>query len=92
MNYNRKTIDRLVAHFGVERICAALPQHEVRCVLELVSVQELADQLGVGYDSLRSQMQSGEIPFPDFRLVRRAYYKTDEADAIKQKLKNSNKN
>ena len=89
MTNNRKTIDRLISHFGVERILHALPQHEVCSALELVSVQELAEQLGLGYDSLRSQMQSGKIPFPDVRLVRRAFFTKDQAQTIIRNVRNS---
>ncbi|QDT95287.1 hypothetical protein [Gimesia aquarii] len=79
--------DLIVKSFGKERIAAALPQKEVCQVLGLVCLRDLTDDLGVSYDKFRRYMEAGKIPFPEVRLLRRTYYTTQEADAIKTKLK-----
>lgn len=78
----RNALQRLIERFGVERLIGALPQADVRDALDLVSMQELAAMLGLNYNTLRSQMKDGRIPFPQVRLVRRAFFTKDEADAI----------
>ena len=78
-------LEVLVSHFGVERLVAELPQKEVAKLLDLVPVRDLAEELGVTYDSLRYAMSSDRIPFPTVRLVRRAYYTREQADEIKKK-------
>ena len=87
----RKDFNRVVEHFGIERVIAALPQHEVCDVLELVCVKDLSKELGVNYDTFRSYMQEGTIPYPEVRLLRRTYYTNKEAEAIRNKLRNSKK-
>jgi hypothetical protein len=78
----RNGLERLIERFGVERLISALPQADVRDALDLVSMQELAVMLGLNYNTLRSRMKDGKIPFPQVRLVRRAFFTRDEADAI----------
>lgn len=81
---DKQMIDMLIKNFGTERILAALPQGEVVSLLDLVSMRELADAMKVNYNTLRSHMSDGTIPFPQVRLVRRAYYTRDQAEQIKQ--------
>jgi len=88
---NRKDFNRVVEHFGIERVIAALPQHEVCGILELVCVKDLSKELGVSYDTFRSYMQEGTIPYPEVRLLRRTYFRKEEAEAIRTKLRNSKK-
>ena len=59
----REDLDRLVDHFGIEKIIAALPQKEVCEVLDLVSMKNLTEKLDVRYDTLRHYMQAGVITF-----------------------------
>ena len=87
----RKDFNRVVEHFGIERVIAALPQHEVCAVLELVCVKDLSKELGVNYDTFRSYMQDGTIPYPEVRLLRRTYFTKKEAEAIRTKLRCSKK-
>lgn len=84
-------LDRLVEHFGVERIIAALPQSDVCEILELVCLKDLTDELGMHYETIRTHMEKGVIPFPEVRILRRAYFRKEEADAIKKKLKQLDK-
>lgn len=86
----RKQFDKVVKHFGMERIVAALPQREVCDVLGLVCLKNLTQELGMSYDVFRRYMESGSVPYPEVRLLRRAYYTQAEGEAIKQKLKNDN--
>lgn len=74
----------LIHHFGAERIISALPQAEVVAVLGLVSVSELTKALNVNYSTLRYSMSVGIIPYPEVRLLRRAYYSPQQAEHIKQ--------
>ena len=87
----RGDIDRIVAHFGIEGLVSALPQHEVCEALELVCLKDLSEELDVGYDKFRSLMASGAIPYPQVRLLRRAYFRKEEADTIRKKLISSKK-
>ena len=87
----KKNITKLVEHFGFEKIIAALPQREVREALGLVTAIELATEMGLTYDELRWQLNSGSIPHPTHKLVRRCFYTHDEADAIKQAWQRKNK-
>jgi hypothetical protein len=82
MKTNEQILRRLILTFGVERLLAALPQDEVRRELDLVSIQEVADKLGLKYDTFRWHMSEGRIPFPSVRLLRRAYYSRQQAEAI----------
>ena len=88
---NQKDFKRVVEHFGIERMIAALPQLEVCDVLELVCVKHLTQEVGVGYDTFRSYMQAGVIPFPEARILRRTYFRKDEAESIRKKLRCWNK-
>ncbi len=90
-NLNRKDLDRLVDHFGIEKIIAALPQKEVCNVLGLVCLKELTQELDVRYDTLRHYMQAGVITFPEVRLLRRAYFRKEEVAAIIKKWKQDNR-
>ncbi len=82
----QKEFDRIVKHFGKERLVAALPQKEVCKVLGLVCLRHLTTELDVSYDLFRRYMEAGTIPFPEVRILRRCYYTTEEAEAIKQQL------
>jgi hypothetical protein len=81
---NETAVRRLVERFGQERIVMALPQGDLRHALDLVTMQELADGLGLKYSTLRWHLRRGRIPLPDVRLVKRAYYTRAAADAIAQ--------
>ena len=87
----REDLDRLVDHFGIEKMIAALPQKEVCKVLDLVSMKDLAEELDVRYDTFRHYMQAGTIPFPEVRLLRRAYFRKEEVEAIIKKWKQDNR-
>ncbi|QDV56279.1 hypothetical protein Mal33_22610 [Rosistilla oblonga] len=67
---------------GIEAILEALPQHKIKDSLGLVSIKEVANQLNMPYETLRSRMVSGQIPFPEMRLGRRAYFTQDQAEKI----------
>ena len=88
--YEKETLDLLVEHFGVERLIAALPQRPVAELLGLVSMRELADDMEVNYETLRYAMNVGCIPYPEVRLLRRAYYTKEQADRIKKQWKGKN--
>ena len=88
---NREDIDRIITHFGIEGLVSALPQHEVCEALELVCLKDLSEELDVGYDKFRSLMAAGVIPYPQVRLLRRAYFREEEADTIRKKLRCSKK-
>ena len=90
-NINRKDLDRLVDHFGIETIIATLPQKEVCEVLGLMCMKDLTQELGVRYGKLRHHMQAGTIPFPEVRLLRRAYFRKKEVEAIRKKFKQDNR-
>lgn len=83
----RKDLEQIITHFGIEKVIAALPQKEVCTVLELVSLKQLTEELGIGYDSFRSYMHTGVIPYPEVRILRRAYFRKGEAEMIRKKLK-----
>ena len=68
----RRDFEKVVDHFGVDRMVAALPQKEVCDVLGLVCLKELTHELGISYDLFRRHMESGSVPYPEVRLLRRA--------------------
>lgn len=82
---------KLCNDFGTERIIAALPQDEVKELLGLISIKELAEELAINYDTLRSRMDSKQIPYPEVRLRRRAYYTREQADEIKRMVDGTGK-
>jgi hypothetical protein len=51
MNYeiDDKTVGRLITDVGLERLVAALPQRDLRKALDLVSMPELAQMIGMNY-------------------------------------------
>ena len=56
MNHNEATIERLITNVGLERLANALPQNQVRKALDLVSVHDLAQMLGLSYIAFRWHM------------------------------------
>jgi len=78
---------QLIDHFGMESLVAKLPQREVVKVLGLVTAQELADSLGLSYSEFRWRLKDCQIPHPSFRLVRRCYYRKEEAKQIRSSWK-----
>ena len=83
---NNKSTEQLLRtlgnEFGIKRILFALPQQEVKRVLGLVSVGELASNIGMNYGSFQSRVERGTFPYPEVQLRRRAYYSPDQAHAI----------
>jgi len=71
---------------GINSILAALPQQSVKDALKLTTMKELADTLGVKYETLRSQVASGKIPHPEMQLRRRAYYTQSQVKRISAAL------
>lgn len=88
---NKQLLGKLIGHFGVERLIAALPQDEVRLVLDLVSMQDVAKMLDMNYSTLHWHMTEGHIPYPQIRLVRRAYFTRQEAEGIVREWKQKNR-
>ena len=78
--------------FGIKRILFALPQQEVKRVLSLVSVGELASNVGMNYGSFQSRIERGTFPYPEVQLRRRAYYSSDQAQAITSMIAAERKN
>jgi hypothetical protein len=70
---------------GIETILAALPQRSVKDCLGLVSIKEVAEQVSVPYETLRSRMVAGQIPLPEMRLGRRSFYTREQAETIKHR-------
>ena len=81
---DKQMIELLIENFGTERILAAMPKRDVVAMLDLVSVRELAETMNLNYNTFRSHMNEGRIPFPTVRLVRRAYFTREQAETIKQ--------
>ena len=67
---------------GIEAILEALPQRIVKDSLGLVLIKELAAQLNVPYETLRSRILSRQMPCPEMRLRRRAYFTREQAEQI----------
>lgn len=82
MKNEQQLLEQIVKHFGVEKLIAELPQNEVCKALELVTAQELAESLGLSYDELRWKMKSKTIPEPSYKLVKRCFYRKEEAEQI----------
>jgi len=78
--------------FGIRGILFALPQMEVKRVLGLVSVGELASSIGMNYGSFQSRIERGTFPYPEVQLRRRAYYSSDQAQAITSMVATERKN
>lgn len=91
MENEQQILEQLVTHFGFENLIAQLPQRKVCEALKLVTPNELATSLGLSYDELRWQLNSGDIPHPSFRMVRRGYYTHDEAKKIRSRWKREKK-
>ncbi len=87
----KQLMQRLVSEFGIKRILFALPQQEVKRVLGLVSVGELASNIGMNYGSFQSRIERGTFPYPEVQLRRRAYYSSDQAHAITSKVEEERK-
>ena len=91
MKNEQQILKQLIAHFGVERIVAELPQHEVCEALKLVTPNELANSLGLSYGEFRWQLNSGAIQHPSLCLVRRNYFTAAEAKKIQSRWKREKK-
>jgi len=46
----------------------------------------LADEIGMPCDRLRHYMESGKVPYPEVRILRRAYFRREQANAIKNQV------
>lgn len=87
----KRLLNQLCDEIGVERLLAALPQQEVKQVLRLVSVGELASDLGMNYGSFHSKMVRRIYPYPEVPLRRRAYFSPEQAQAITEMVKQERK-
>lgn len=85
-------LQTLGSEFGVKKIIRALPQQEVKRALKLVSVGELASNIGMNYDSFQSRIERGSFPYPEVQLRRRAYYSSEQARAITSMVAEERKN
>ena len=83
---DKMTLEKLLAHFGAERLLRALPQREVVEAFGWWSVSDLATEVGMTEGGFRRLMDSGEIPSPTHRLHRRMYYTSEEAEQIRSHL------
>lgn len=79
-------LERVVCHFGIEKVISSLPQKAVCELLGLVCMKDLTHELGMPYGTYRSHMEAGKIPYPELRLHRRAYYRQEEAEAIRKSI------
>lgn len=93
---NNKSTERLLRtlgnEFGIKRILFALPQQEVKRVLGLKSVGELASDIGMNYGSFQSRVERGTFPYPEIQLRRRAYYSPDQARIIASMIEAERRN
>lgn len=81
----RQVLDKLIDELGAESILAELPQKHICKRLNLTTMNELAESLGLNYHQLRWRLNAGEIPFPQFRIARRCFYTEQEVQEIKKK-------
>ncbi|MEM1224056.1 MAG: hypothetical protein AAGJ40_00060 [Planctomycetota bacterium] len=92
-NMNKQqVVKQLVSELGLTRILFALPQKEVKRVLGLKSVGELASDIGMNYDSFQSRIERGAFPYPEVQLRRRAYYSPEQTKAITEMVTEERKN
>ncbi len=87
----KRLLNKLCEEIGVERLLAVLPQQEVKKALRLVSVGELASDLGMNYGSFHSKMVRAVFPYPEVPLRRRAYFSPEQAQAITEMVKKDRK-
>ena len=81
----KQVLDKLIDELGPELILAELPQKRICKLLNLTTMAELAEILGLNYHQLRWRLNAGEIEFPQFKIARRCYYTTEEVKAIKKR-------
>lgn len=85
-NTQHQICKELYDAIGINSILAALPQQSVKDALKLITMKELAEALGLKYETLRSQVSSGQIPYPEMQLRRRAYYTQLQVQQIRDAL------
>lgn len=76
----------LCENIGINAILGALPQQSVKDALKLITMKELAETVGIKYETLRSQVSSGKLPHPEMQLRRRAYYTQLQVKQIRDAL------
>lgn len=79
-------LERLLDHFGIEKLLRALPQREVVEAFGWRSVSDLATEVSMTEGGFRRLMDSGDVPSPTHRLHRRMYYTSEEAEKIRTHL------
>ncbi|MCC9602894.1 helix-turn-helix domain-containing protein [Stieleria sp. JC731] len=79
-----QVLERLQQTVGAETLLSVLPQSLVKRSLQLRSVTDLADELAVPYETLRSRIETGLVPEPEMRLGRRAFFTAEQVRTIKR--------
>lgn len=69
---------RLFGPKGVSR----LSQSQVCDALGLLGQKTMATRMGLSYEAFRWQVAKGQIPKPEIKLAKRAYYSEEQAHAL----------
>lgn len=89
---SRRALRQLEQTLGIETLLNSLPQEHVKRALKLRSKADLAAELGVPYETLRSWITNGRVPKPEVQLHKRAYFSPEQALAIKVIVTGQRKN
>ena len=82
---SRPLLERLQQEFGTQTLLDVFPQRQVKGVLRLRSMADLAIELCVPYETLRSRIATGQVPKPALKLGKRGFFTAEQTKAIKQK-------
>ena len=87
---NETIIRKAITTLGIERLLENVPQSDLLPALGLVSMQGLAQMMGMNYSTMRHHVKQGRITRPTIRLKRRPYYTVAEAQTIAEVWKKGN--
>lgn len=72
------------------KVLGRISQSEICSALGLCDQKQMAARLGLTYEAFRWRVAKGDLPKPEIKLARRAYYTAEQADALEKQQAHSN--
>jgi hypothetical protein len=72
------------------KVLGHISQSEICKALRLCDQKQMAARLGLTYEAFRWRVAKGDLPKPEIKLARRAYYTAEQAAALEKREAHSN--
>ena len=77
----KQLITQAVRIFG-PKVFSRISQSQVCKALGLLDQKQMAARLGITYEAFRWRVAKGQLPKPEIKLAKRAYYTKEQANAL----------